>query len=251
LFWEEELTIAEQIQSLEALAALDAQLKVQDEEAAVARTELEKLHAAVKRFEDKVASSRSKLSGFEKARAEHVAEVRSMTMQIEHSRDKMSRTRTEREVQAVQREMEELRKLTRDREEELGRVVADLDGLRLMIDADEAELAKANEALAARRQDLEATIGAFVDGTASRKLEREELVKKLPTMLYRRYDQIRAKRGIGLATTTDGTCKGCHIQLPPQLFHRLRREPLLDQCQSCMRVIYYAPPSGPTNTPKE
>ncbi len=241
------MTIPEQIQSLEALAVLDAQLKVQDEEAAVARTELEKLHATVKKFEDKVAASKAKLGGFEKARADHVIEVRSMTMQIEHSRDKMGRARTEREVQAVQREMEELRKLMRDREEELGRVVADLDGLRLQIDADDAELTKANEALSARREELEAKVGSIEGGAQSRNEARDALIKKLPTMLYRRYDQIRVKRGVGLAATTDGTCKGCHIQLPPQLFHRLRREPLLDQCPSCMRVIYYAPPTTPTN----
>jgi predicted nucleic acid-binding Zn-ribbon protein len=170
---------------------------------------------------------------------------------MEHSREKLGRARTEREVQAVQREMEELRKLTRDREDELGRVVGDLDGLRLMIDADEAELAKANDALAARREELESTIDAIVNGATARAEERDRLVKRLPTMLYRRYDQIRAKRGVGLASTTDGTCKGCNIQLPPQLFHRLRREPLLDHCQSCMRVIYYVPPSAPTDTPKE
>jgi hypothetical protein len=32
------------------------------------------------------------------------------------------------------------------------------------------------------------------------------------------------------------------MSLPPQLFHRLRREPLLEQCPSCNRIIYYAPP---------
>ena len=45
-----------------------------------------------------------------------------------------------------------------------------------------------------------------------------------------------------IAQTTDGTCKACHMSLPPQLFHRLRREPTLEQCPSCNRIIYFAPP---------
>jgi predicted nucleic acid-binding Zn-ribbon protein len=36
------------------------------------------------------------------------------------------------------------------------------------------------------------------------------------------------------------------MSLPPQLFHRLRREPLLEQCPSCNRIIYYAPPTAPS-----
>ena len=50
---------------------------------------------------------------------------------------------------------------------------------------------------------------------------------------------IRQKRGTGIAQTTDGTCKACNMALPPQLFHRLRREPMLEQCPSCNRIIYY------------
>lgn len=55
---------------------------------------------------------------------------------------------------------------------------------------------------------------------------------------------IRQKKGTAIAQTTDGTCNACHMSLPPQLFHRLRREPILQQCPSCYRIIYFAPPAG-------
>jgi predicted nucleic acid-binding Zn-ribbon protein len=67
-------------------------------------------------------------------------------------------------------------------------------------------------------------------------------VKKIPAQLYRRYEMIRQKRGTGIAQTTTGTCKACNMALPPQLFHRLRREPILEQCPSCHRIIYYVTP---------
>jgi predicted nucleic acid-binding Zn-ribbon protein len=77
-----------------------------------------------------------------------------------------------------------------------------------------------------------------------KRIEREGAVKALPAQLYRRYDMIRSKRGTAIAKTSDGTCKACHMSLPPQLFHRLRREPILEQCPSCHRLIYFAPPDG-------
>jgi len=41
------------------------------------------------------------------------------------------------------------------------------------------------------------------------------------------------------------------MALPPQLFHRLRREPLLEQCPSCFRIIYFvSPPVAGEDKPK-
>jgi hypothetical protein len=34
------------------------------------------------------------------------------------------------------------------------------------------------------------------------------------------------------------------MSLPPQLFHRLRREPMIEQCPSCQRLIYFVPPTA-------
>jgi uncharacterized protein len=69
---------------------------------------------------------------------------------------------------------------------------------------------------------------------------RDSIVKRIPPIVYRRYEQIRGRRGTGIAQTTDGTCNRCNIALPPQMYHRLRREPLIEQCPSCNRLIYFS-----------
>ncbi|MNC98805.1 putative zinc ribbon domain protein [compost metagenome] len=62
----------------------------------------------------------------------------------------------------------------------------------------------------------------------------------MPVVLYRRYEQIRGRRGSAISQTFNGTCNACNMSLPPQLYHRLRREPLIEQCPSCNRIIYFA-----------
>ena len=62
-----------------------------------------------------------------------------MTQQLDHSREKLSRSRTERESNAAQRELEELRKLVRDREDEIGKLSADAEASRQQLEATEAE----------------------------------------------------------------------------------------------------------------
>jgi predicted nucleic acid-binding Zn-ribbon protein len=241
------LSIPDQIRDLEVLAALDARLRTLDEQLSQERGVLNGLTANLRGFEAKQANERSTLAATEKLRNEYIGEVRSMTQQLEHSREKASRSRNEREANAAQREQEELRKLMRDREEEVGRLTTDIDALRKTMEGTEAEIAKISGELGSSAGDISSRLGAVETERSQVAAEREAASKKLPVVLYRRYETIRSKRGTAIAQVTDGTCKACHMALPPQMFHRLRREPLLEQCPSCNRIIYFVP-AGPAES---
>ena len=238
------LSIPDQIVALERLAQIDAQLKELEEQLAQERSTLDGLNSGIARLDEKLTSDRAALAVMDKSRGELIQDVRNMTQQLDHSRDKLGRSRTERESNAAQRELEELRKLVRDREEEIGKLTADADGIRHQIETTEAEHKKISDELGSRQGDISSRLGQ-VDVMAQRKrVERDLAVKALPVQLYRRYDMIRLKRGTAIAQTSDGTCKACHMSLPPQLFHRLRREPILEQCPSCHRLIYFVVPGA-------
>jgi predicted nucleic acid-binding Zn-ribbon protein len=236
------LTIPDQIRALEKLAQIDAELKEIQDEVSQERSTLDGLKSGIAKLEEKLAGDGTSLASMEKARGELVQDVRNMTQQLEHSREKLSRSRTEREANAAQRELEELRKLVRDREEEIGKLTADADAARQQMDETTAEHRRLADELSSREGHINSKLGDAESRAALKSAERGAAVKALPAQLYRRYDMIRSKRGTALAQTTDGTCKACHMSLPPQLFHRLRREPTLEQCPSCNRLIYFSPP---------
>jgi predicted nucleic acid-binding Zn-ribbon protein len=224
------------------LAAHDAEIKTLDEQLGSERSTLNGLKGSLKRLEDKIGTDRVTVTAMDKQRNELISDVRQMMTQLDHSREKMNRARTERETNAVQRELEELRKLIRDREDEIGKLTTDSDANRVALETTEAEAKKIQDELNAREGDINSTLASLEKQRAAKQTVRDEVVKRLPPVLYRRYDAVRGRRGSGIAQTTDGTCKACNMALPPQLFHRLRREPLLEQCPSCNRIIYYAPP---------
>jgi predicted nucleic acid-binding Zn-ribbon protein len=238
------LSIPDQILALERLAQTDAQLKELQEQLAQERSTLDGLRSGIVKLDEKLAVDRSALGAMEKTRGELIQDVRNMNQQLDHSRDKLARSRTEREANAAQRELEELRKLVRDREEEIGKLTADADAARQQIEITEVDHKKLVQELAACQGDISSKL-SDVDGLAKHKqIERDAAAKALPAQLYRRYEMIRSKRGTALAQTSDGTCNACHMSLPPQLFHRLRREPILEQCPSCHRLIYFTPPEA-------
>jgi predicted nucleic acid-binding Zn-ribbon protein len=238
------LSIPEQIRALEELASMDAQLKTLEEQLTTERGVLNTLKGNLKRLDDKLKADRASLGVMDKTRNELIIDVRTMMTQLEHSREKLNRSRTERETNAATRELEELRKLIRDREDEIGKLTTEGDANRQQIEATEADAKKIQDELTAREDDINAKLASIEADKATREAIRNTATKKLPAALFRRYDMVRQKRGVGIAQTTDGTCKACNMALPPQLFHRLRREPMLEQCPSCNRIIYYVPPQG-------
>jgi predicted nucleic acid-binding Zn-ribbon protein len=234
------LSNTDQIRALEELAAMDAEVKALEEKLAEERGVLGSLKESLKKLDEKLQTDRATVSAADKQRNDLHIDVRTMTQQIEHSREKLNRSRTERESQAAQRELEELRKLVRDREDEIQRIDSDTLLVRTAVEATETEHKALSDELAAKEGDIQAKVTQLESDRQQRGGGRDAIVKRIPPVLYRRYEAIRGRRGTAIAQTTDGTCNKCNMALPPQLYHRLRREPLIEQCPSCNRIIYFA-----------
>jgi predicted nucleic acid-binding Zn-ribbon protein len=240
------LSNTDQIRALEELAAMDAEVKALEEKLAEERGVLGSLKESLKKLEDRLLTDRATVGAADKQRQELHNDIRTMTQQIEHSREKLNRSRTERESQAAQRELEELRKLVRDREDEIQRIDGDTASVRALVETTENEHKGLSAELAAKEGDIQAKVVKLEADRQERGGGRDAIVKRIPPVLYRRYEAIRGRRGTAIAQTTDGTCNKCNMALPPQLYHRLRREPLIEQCPSCNRIIYFSAPQQAT-----
>lgn len=235
------MTIQAQIENLENLAALDVELKELRDAVNVERQGLDAKRTTLASLEERLARSQKNSGEMDKMRGDLMGEVRQMSIQVERSREKLSRCRTEREANAAQREIEELRKLYRDREIE----VEKLDGFLEQARVDMVQVTTERDALLADLAAVEGdTVGRLAQGeavVAEKEAVRKGLVANVPPVLYRRYELIRGRRGTAISSTTDGTCLACHMRLPPMLFQELTRENKFEQCPSCNRILYYRP----------
>ncbi len=240
-----------QIEALENLAKLDVTIAVMESELEKEGKELLGKKSQLERLEERYSRTQASVVDMDRMRGELLQEARHMSLQMDRSREKLARSRTEREVNAVQREIEELRKLYRDRETEIEKINGLAEQARKELEAASAERDAllgdmgANEAeVSSKLGELEARVGAEHE-------KRRELVKVVPGALYRRYEMIRKRRGTALASTTDGTCSECNIAIAPMLFQELRRREEFTRCPSCQRILYYRPPPDPEEAAAE
>jgi predicted nucleic acid-binding Zn-ribbon protein len=244
------VSIQSQIDALEKLSELDAELKELGDVLRKEHGELDTKKARLAELIDRLSRGKQSIEEMEKARGDLMGELRQMTIQIDRSREKLSRCRTERESNAVQRELEELRKLHRDREVEIEKIDALIEQGRSDVTAVLAEHDKIEADLLAIEGAATGRIGEAQSGFDERSQRRLELVKAVPPPLYRKYELIRSRRGTALAYTHTGICSACNMHLQPMLFQQLKRGDELGQCPSCNRIIYYRAvmPAGETES---
>jgi uncharacterized protein len=233
--------IKAQIEALEKLAALDAEIAALDEELAAQRETLGQRKDELTELEAKLVGSQASLEGMERMRNELVQEARQMSSQMDRSREKLGRCRTEKEVNAAQREIDELRKLYRDREQEAEKIAGLIDQARTEItetatrrDAISGELGESEGAVTTKLQELEAA-------SQEKASRRGEHVKGILPQVFRRYEMIRKRKGSAVAHVTDGTCSACHIRIMPMMFQQMMRGDAFEQCPNCNRIIYFRP----------
>lgn len=234
-----------QIDALENLAKLDASLTKLEAELLHEGEVLSEKKLQLKRLEERFEITRATVGDMDRTRGELMQDARQMSLQMDRSREKLSRSRSEREVNAVQREIEELRKLYRDREQEIDKINGLAERARQEMDGATSERKALLGDLGANETELASRLSALETSVAAEREQRKELVKAVPPALYRRYEMVRKRRGSAVAYTYGGTCSACHIAISPMMFQKLRRGEDFDQCPSCQRILYFRTDPAP------
>jgi len=161
-------------------------------------------------------------------------------VRLRKSKSKMMMVGNSKEYHAMVREMDNLEKLNRSRDEEKSAFAEELERQT----GAEQEVTAQAEAV---RQELEtARAGLDQRMTAARKrldvlaAQRKEACKVLPPPILSRYEFIRSRLPNPVIVSVDqGVCAGCNISIPPQAFIELQKGQQILSCPNCQRLIFW------------
>jgi predicted nucleic acid-binding Zn-ribbon protein len=145
-----------------------------------------------------------------------------------------------RELQAMQADIEQLRRQAAEREDEELEVMVRREALDAQVAEVEAaqaallaEVASLSSALEAQEREIDAEL-------AVEEAARAALAPNIPESTLRLYEQIRANnRGVGAARLVGMNCQACHLGLPATEVDRIRHLPAdeLAQCEHCGAIL--------------
>ena len=144
------------------------------------------------------------------------------------------------ELEAIQHELENLKKRRSDREDELLALLEQKEEL-------DERAGQAESTSSALRRQVEETASAAdeelvqVDAELrARVADREAIVPRLDPDLVELYEELRrTKKGVGAAALIDGVCQGCHEQLSPAELDRIKRADGVKRCDHCRRILVF------------
>ncbi|MFI5302807.1 MAG: zinc ribbon domain-containing protein, partial [Polyangiales bacterium] len=234
-------SVREQMDVLKELVVADEEIRKLDAELAKEREALDGVKRDLERVRGTIERGRTQYEEIDTARNASVHEARVMQQQLERSREKLGRARNEKESNAVQREIEEMRKLLRDVEDSIGKRVLDLEALKKSVLDHEDEETKLVARITETEGAVAEKVGTLEGLRGERNGIRDGIAKKLPVATLKKYDLIRSKRGSGAARMDKGRCATCNMQIPPQIAQKIQRIDVLEQCPSCNRFLWVEP----------
>jgi uncharacterized protein len=238
------VSIEKQVRLLKNLAALDAVLLRLGGELSDERGKMDARREKKAELSGRVEAIESAVQEMERTRNELHHELRQVAAQVDKAREKLTRCRNEKEANAATREVEELRRIHKEREKEIEKLVGLIGDARgdaeKAVEARDALLAELGETMDAaktRVAELEEEVG-------QKAAERTEATAGVDVSILRKYEAVRGRRGSGLSEVIKGTCEACHISVSPMLFQQIMRQQELFACPSCHRLLFSAPTSA-------
>lgn len=202
---------------LEEISALD--FKVAEAQSAIAakKEELALLNGEKEKLEEGIATEQENISRSEM----HQKEIK-----------------TQKEYQAVTREIATAKKLSAELEEQLLQKISQVDDLIGAIRGIEETLSALGQNITVQKGEVQDKIDRLEEAINREATAREAISKGLPTTMMRRYGILREqRRGVAVVEARDGSCLGCNMQLPPQLYNTLFRGEELITCPHCQRML--------------
>ena len=239
----ESRTLATKIEVLAELQRVDQSLRentiaVQSREVRVA--ELEKT-LGDRRAE--ATTARDGLNGLTARQRDLEDKVAAIEHKMKDRRMRLTRIRNDKELGVAKREMEILKDEAGTLETELLELMQRVEEATKKVTEFEAGLSSLGTELEGEATALKETRERVGGQIAKDQARRNDLAGGVEESLRRRYEMIFSRRGgLAVAAVRDGTCRGCHMNLPPQLFIQIQRN--VDEiflCPSCQRLLYWRP----------
>ena len=155
-------------------------------------------------------------------------------------RMRITRIRNDKELGLAKREVELLKEEIGTLETELVGVMELVEAASKKVEALETDLTRLTEdrdTQAVALRDTVARLGAEIE---RERAARTQIIQGVDTELRRKYEMLFSRRGgLAVVEVRSGTCQGCRMRVPPQLFNEIQRNDQVILCPSCQRMLYW------------
>jgi uncharacterized protein len=234
-----------QLERLVALQIVDLKIQEMERVKEEIPQRIASLEEEFRKEEESVQAERTELEKLQKERPQKEKDLEEEIDRVKKAEARVFEIKTNKEYQAVLKEIDNAKKLNRQREEEILGILERLEDMQ-------NHLGKGEKSLEARRREYQRQVAelkqkaaSFDEEMAGEVRQREEQEKAIPQDLLSKYHMLLEKRqGVAVAQVINGVCQACNMNLRPQLYIELQKQDTLIACPNCNRILFWENGSG-------
>jgi predicted nucleic acid-binding Zn-ribbon protein len=226
------------LKSLYELQEIDLRIDGLDGERGQLLNEAQALEAKLVEAREKISSRREESQALEAEKAALEENLAAESENIVRSESHLKEIKTQKEYQAVSKEISGAKKLIAELEDQILQKINLLEEISTDVAKKEADLVELESNIATQQGEVQLKVESLEAGIAADVATREQTVKGLPASVLKRYSRLREqRRGVAVVEAKEGNCMGCNMHLPPQLYNTLFRADEVITCPHCQRIL--------------
>ncbi|MCG6533618.1 MAG: C4-type zinc ribbon domain-containing protein [Syntrophales bacterium LBB04] len=208
--------------------------------------EILKLDEAFNAFQAGFEENKKKFEDIQKAHREKEEKLKKGQESIKKAKERLGDVKTNKEYQAVLKEIEGADSKNGETEDEIISVLEEVDKARVELKIKEKEMEAYRLEYGEKRNKLDAELKSLDTVLSTSTDKSGKLKKKIPAALLKQYDAIKAlHKGLAVVAVWKEICAGCYMNIPPQLYIELQKSTDFYTCPNCNRIIYWQDQSSP------
>lgn len=230
---QEKVELLKELQGIDQnLQRIEANRQILEKERAV----LEADQARVQAMVDSLVAEMEKLQA---ERKEFSAALIQEEQNVKKAEGRLPAIKTQKEYVAVLKEIDIAKKQNKDLLDRIKLKDNEIEGVNRDREEKAGELATISEKVVGRLDEIVVILTDYDEEVADKTGQRNGLIEKLPVPLRKRYQLLFERRGgVAMVEARQGTCSGCNMQLPPQMFNSLFVLQEIQSCPHCNRMLY-------------
>lgn len=230
-----------QIEQLAALQKIDDEIMQLNAFLKNAPLELERMQIRSSELRDAVKELNEKIAQIVGQRDQLDKDIEDAGLKIKKSKNKLMMVSNSKEHQAMMREIDNLEKMNRNREEEKVSVMEEIVGQEESLTEVQKELADLQQEISQKKKQINQKLQSSKERLQTLQGQRGEAEEVIPKPILSRYQFIHSRLSQPVVVFVDqGICKGCNISIPPQTYNVLQKGEQILSCPNCHRIIYWA-----------
>ena len=200
---------------------------------------VEKKESSLSDVQSQLEIINEKLDQLEKENRKIAAQIEDSRTQLNKHKEQLFLVKTNKEYDALNSEIDHLKGIVSESEEKSLTTESEIEDQQESKKTNEAEIQELATSLEIDKKNLQ---GALEDSKGELKElneNRKIIANDINKSFLSKYDQLKEKRGSGVAPLNENCCGGCFSTLPPQMVIEIKSNNMIHRCPSCSVFMYF------------